>query len=75
MLGVHPITVSRWERGTAAPTDYNVQQLMMLERGMRRLEEDQRRTFARLVATGLFVGALAFVVVRAVDELLGTGRD
>lgn len=22
LLGVHPITVSKWERGVAAPTDY-----------------------------------------------------
>ncbi len=28
LLGVHPLTVSKWERGIAAPTDY---QLALLE--------------------------------------------
>ena len=68
MLGVHPMTVSKWERGRPIPP-YNVQQLLLLEQGAAELDEDERQRFMAMIATGLFVGALAFVVGLAVRDL------
>jgi hypothetical protein len=72
MLGVHPMTVSRWERGSAFPTTYNIQQLRFLERGSSGMRQDQRDRFLTLIAMGFFVAALAFVIALAVDELTST---
>jgi hypothetical protein len=71
MLGVHPMTVSRWERGSALPTGYNTQQLRFLERGSSGMRQEHRDRFLSLVGMGFFVAALAFVIALAVDELAG----
>lgn len=68
MLGVHPVTLSRWERNQAEPGPYNVQQLLLLEEGAGRMGDDDRQRFMAMIATGLFVGALAFVVGLAVRD-------
>lgn len=68
MLGVHPMTVSKWERDLAEPTPYNVQQLLLMEEGAGQMGEDDRKRFVAMIATGLFVGALALVVSLAVRE-------
>jgi transcriptional regulator with XRE-family HTH domain len=69
MLGVHPMTVSRWERGSAAPTAYNVQQLRFLARGSAGMAPEHRDRFVTLIAMGFFVVALAFVIALAVDDV------
>lgn len=74
MLGVHPMTVSRWERGSALPTVYNNQQLRFLERGSSSMQQEQRDQFIRLISMGFSVAALAFVIALAVDELTGQRR-
>lgn len=66
MLGVHPMTVSRWERGAAQPTPYQVQQLRLLDEGADTMDDAAWRQFQNLLAMGLFVGALALVIAAAV---------
>lgn len=68
MVGVHPMTVSKWERGTAQPSPYNVQQICMLHLGAPLLTPDERRVVKRLLALGSGVGALAIVVMRGIAE-------
>lgn len=74
MLGVHPMTVSRWERGSASPTVYNVQQLRFLERGSAGMRQEHHDQFLALIAMGFFVVALAFVIALAVDDLTSARR-
>jgi hypothetical protein len=64
MLGVHAMTVSKWERGIAYPSPYNMQQLGLLALGASRMVESDRLAFRGLLAIGSGVGALAFVVMR-----------
>ena len=64
MLGVHAMTVSKWERGTAHPSPYNMQQLSLLALGASRMAESDRLAFRGLLTLGSGVGALAFVVMR-----------
>ena len=68
MLGVHAMTVSKWERGDAVPTPYNVQQLRLLDKGSANLNHDELGEFLGLLAMGLAVAALAFLVMRAVAD-------
>jgi putative transcriptional regulator len=68
MLGVHAMTVSKWERGDAVPTPYNVQQLRLLDKGSANLNHDEFGEFLGLLAMGLAVAALAFLVMRAVAD-------
>ena len=67
MLGVHPMTVSKWERDLAEPTPYNVQQLLLMEEGAGQMGEDDRKRFVAMIATGSS-SALAVVVSLAVRE-------
>lgn len=69
MLGVHPMTVSKWERGAAEPAPYNIQQLLLLEEGAERMDATAQRRFLELVTMGLFVAALAFAVGLAIEDL------
>jgi len=69
MLGVHPMTVSKWERNLARPPSYNVQQLLLAEEGAEQMSVDDRVRLAVMVITGPSVGALALVVNAAL-----TGR-
>lgn len=62
MLGVHPITLSRWERGLSLPPPYNHQQLAALEAGTLMLTKADRVAFDELIALGRFVEALGLVV-------------
>jgi hypothetical protein len=71
MLGVHAMTVSKWERGTAHPVPYNMQQLGLLALGASRMTESDRLTFRGLLALGSGVGALAFVVMRGMTLASG----
>jgi transcriptional regulator with XRE-family HTH domain len=69
MLGVHAMTVSKWERGTGHPSAYNMQQLGLLALGASRLTESDLLTFRGLLALGSGVGALAFVVMRGMTQV------
>jgi hypothetical protein len=71
MLGVHAMTVSKWERGTAHPSPYNMQQLGLLALGAARMVESDRLAFRGLLALGSGVGALAFVVMRGMAQASG----
>lgn len=64
MLGVHAMTVSKWERGTTAPTHYNMQQLHLAELGSRDLDKVAYGKLHEWLALGLSVVALAFLVDR-----------
>ena len=64
MLGVHAMTVSKWERGTVAPTHYNLQQLHLVELGSRGLDKTDYGRLHGWLALGLPVVALAFLVDR-----------
>lgn len=68
LIGVHSMTVSRWERpdAKAKPNNYQIQQLRMLDQGADTMNEDGWTQFQQLFAMGLFVGALALVVAAAV---------
>lgn len=68
MLGVHPVTLSKWERGTAEPGPYNIQQLRLLDGGADQMNEDERNEFLKLVGLGVFVGALAAVIAVALKK-------
>ena len=50
-LGVHPITVSCWERGTRKPLPYNVQQVDLALKGARTVPVDQRTALRYTLAT------------------------
>lgn len=56
LLGVHMITVSRWERGASEPPPYNQQQLEMLRGGVAGMDAPR---FRQQVSLGQYVEALA----------------
>lgn len=72
MLGVHPMTVSKWERGTSMPAPYGVQQICLLHLGAPRLTLEERQVVKRLLALGSGVGALAVVVMRGIASQEGS---
>lgn len=59
LLGAHWVTVSRWERGEAAPSSYQAELLAAFERSSRR--DESTGIGAVLVAAGV-VGALALLL-------------
>ena len=68
VLGVHAMTISKWERGTAYPSPYNTQQLGLLALGASRMDAGEHMAFRGLLALGSGVGALAFVVMRGISD-------
>ena len=71
MLGVHAMTVSKWERGSGYPSPYNLQQMGLLALGASRLSGSDRLAFRGLLALGSGVGALAFIVMRGMAQVSG----
>jgi len=69
MLGVHPMTVSRWERDLAQPPPYNTQQLLLMDAGVEKMDKKEIGRLMAMIATGLFVGALALIVGFGVDDI------
>jgi transcriptional regulator with XRE-family HTH domain len=65
MLGVHVMTVSKWERGTSDPAPYNVQQLRLLADGLQQAPASARARMHDALAMGAGVVALATIVVHA----------
>jgi len=59
LLGAHWVTVSRWERGEAAPSSFQLDLLAAFERSSRR--DESAGIGAVLVAAGV-VGALALLL-------------
>lgn len=66
MLGVHTMTISKWEQGKAEPAPYHVQQISLLHLGLPVLSRDERLVVKRLLAMGSGVGALSLVVMRGI---------
>lgn len=55
LMGVHPMTVSRWERGLVPPSGYQCALLTEFQRAAR--DKAFRKTFsAALIATGIMSG-------------------
>ena len=60
LLGVHPITVSKWERGESAPNGYQAVMLSHFRNGAR---DNEVRTSTESLLIGMGVGvALAFLL-------------
>lgn len=70
MLGVHPITISKWERDVSQPPPYNIQQLEALRLAIPRMTKVVRDEFTGLVAHGRTVLALNLLVALAIPDLL-----
>jgi DNA-binding transcriptional regulator YiaG len=60
LVGVHPITVSKWERGVAAPTAYQTALFAQFQEGAK--DQEVRQTLKQvLVAAGVIL-ALALLL-------------
>lgn len=68
MLGVHPMTVSKWERGAGESPPYHRQQIEEAVRGETFLSSEERALVRRLAQDGHGVRALALVVLAGCDE-------
>lgn len=58
LLGVHPITVSKWERGIAAPTDYQTAFLSQFQ-----IAAKDRKTREELKNVLIVAGVIAALVL------------
>jgi transcriptional regulator with XRE-family HTH domain len=60
LFGLHPITVMRWEKGTAMPTDY---QQVLLERFKKTAEEKEvRDTVGKILIGAGIIAALLLLL-------------
>jgi putative transcriptional regulator len=59
LLGVHPITVSKWERGIATPTDY--QQAFMSQFQVAAKNKKAREELKTVLIVAGVITALAFL--------------
>jgi transcriptional regulator with XRE-family HTH domain len=75
LLGVHPMTVSKWERNVAFPPDYNIQQMEALREACSDLRTREMDAFHTLVQRGLYVQALGILVTKGIQNTLhGKGK-
>jgi len=68
------MTVSKWERGTATPGPYHVQQLKGLDRARKRAKPEQHARVEELLGAGLAVAAAALLIGIGF-AVLGGGDD
>jgi putative transcriptional regulator len=67
MLGVHPMTISKWERGVAEPTPYQTEMMEKFRLGA--LHEKAIKT---VIAALLVIGAAAavgYLLYKAIKEI------
>ena len=60
LVGVHPITVSKWERGVAAPTAYQTALFAQFEQGAK--DQEVRTTLKQVLIAAGVVLALALLL-------------
>ena len=68
MLGVHPMTVSTWEREVAVPTPYQVEFMGKLEAGAKKSGEG-KAFFAEILKEGRLV-LVGFLLFKAIEYLV-----
>ncbi len=66
LLGVHPLTVSKWERGLLSPNSHQVQLLRSFQKASG--EPDIGATVDELLLAGAVVAALLALLKAAFDE-------
>lgn len=64
LLGVHPLTVSKWERGTLVPNPHQAAFLQLFDRGVEHKPDVGEEAARLLVAAG--VGLAIYTLLRAV---------
>lgn len=69
VLGVHAVTVSKWERGTRPLPLYNLQQVWWAGHGSLNLTPEELAEFNGYLTIGFGAAALAFLVMRAARHL------
>lgn len=67
LLGVHSLTVSKWERGKLRPTPYQAALMQSFDKATKRSPDLGDAIAAALVATGVGV-ALFYLLRAAFDE-------
>jgi transcriptional regulator with XRE-family HTH domain len=63
LMGIHPITVSRWERGKVSPTPYQWAFLEEFKKAAR--DETVRKTVAAILITAGLVAAVLLLLQAA----------
>lgn len=66
-LGVHPMTVSKWERGAALPTQYQIEMMEKFRKAANK-NGDVKGTIAGLAALGA-LAVVGFLLYKAIEEI------
>jgi transcriptional regulator with XRE-family HTH domain len=76
LLGVHPLTVSRWERGEVTPDGATARLLEALEQGLQKKkpEPDMVRQILKAVATGAAIAGLILLLSSIFGEKGGGSK-
>ncbi|HTB22209.1 MAG TPA: helix-turn-helix domain-containing protein [bacterium] len=67
MLGVHPMTVSKWERGVADATPYQTEMLEKFKKGAQK-DKGIKAIIAGLLVIGV-AAAVGYLLYKAVKEI------